>query len=172
MDSKEIKVIDEMRLRLEQIASGIFKQYELYNVFLDVHMKKEIKNDVELKEFQNELCIEHRDLTLEFLKCLWKDPKWRNEGLNVGESLLGCGRAYLDYSNALIWNLKNKSDCEVNFRKRKKDFQDSFSEYRTNLNNRINRLGEKHEDYYELVKAFSNDEVVIEQIEWEVLQDE
>lgn len=68
--------------------------------------------------------------------------------------------------------MKNKSDCEVNFKKSKEDFQNSFSEYRTNLNNRINRLGKKDEDYYELVKAFSNDEVVIEQIEWEVLQDE
>lgn len=60
----------------------------------------------------------------------------------------------------------------MNFKKSKKAFQNSFSEYRKNLNNRTNRLGEKDEDYYELVKAFSNDEVVIEQIEWEVLQDE
>lgn len=172
MDSKEIKVIDEMHLRLEKIASGICKQYELYDAFLNANMKKDVKHDVELKEFQNELRIEHRDLTLEFLKCLWKDPKWRNEGFDVGESLLGCGRAYLDYSNAFIWNLKNKSDCEVNFKKSKEDFQNSFYEYRTNLNNRINRLGKKDEDYYELVNAFSNDEVVIEQIEWEVLQDE
>ena len=108
MDSKEIKVIDEMRLRLEQIASGIFKQYELYNVFLNVNMKKELENDVELKEFQNELRIEHRELTLEFLKCLWKDPKWRNEGVDVGE----CLSVLADFQNIqqrVFWDFADRA---------------------------------------------------------------
>ena len=35
MDSKEIKVIDEMRLRLEEIASGICESYDKYIDFLN-----------------------------------------------------------------------------------------------------------------------------------------
>lgn len=172
MDSKEIRVIDEMRLRLEQIASGICESYDKYIDFLNCNIETEKMSYEELRIIYKELYIRNRDSSLGLLNSLYGDNLWLSETTDLINNLLDCEGSFAKYSNALIWNLQSKSECEVNFKKRKKDFQDSFSEYRTNLNNRINRLVEKHEDYYELVKAFSNDEVVIEQIEWEVLQDE
>ena len=165
MDSKEIKVIDEMHLRLEKIAFRIYECYENYIDFLSGDIEVEQKSD-------EELYIRNRDCALNLLCSTYEDNLWISDTTDVRKKLLECERSFTEYSNAVIWNLKNKSDCEVNFKKSKKAFQNSFSEYRKNLNNRTNRLGEKDEDYYELVKAFSNDEVVIEQIEWEVLQDE
>lgn len=174
MDSKEIKVIDEMRLRLEQIASEICKQYELYDAFLNANMKKDVKYDEQLKEFQNELRIEHRELTLEFLKCLWKDPKWRNEGVDVGECLLECGRTYLDYLNAIILNSRDKPEYKLTFEKNRESFQEIFSGYYSNLSNRIELLKKKNGEYDTLTKVFCDDEhhIVTDKIEQEVLQDE